>query len=348
MSETTNASTEKSPFDASFGSSEEATNAFMSQWKSAEKPEENETKDDAKPVDEVRAAEEAPDQEEVKEEKTDLQEEDSDQYEYVTVEVDEDGNETIVDEETPKAIIAEDNMITKVKVGNDELEVSVKDLKRLHGQEKSLTIKSQEVATQRKALEDKSLQYEASLQKLMEKAQERYKPYAEVDMLVAAKTMSDDDFMQLRRESQMAKEDLDFFTQEAYNYAQNVKNEYQKRLQEEASKRIKVLQERVPDWSQNLYNDVRSYAINQGLTAEVVDTIVEPTAIEMMIKAMRYDQGKKVATQKRVVRKQKRVLKSGTSNPTTAKRRQNEAMERLHKTGSTDDATNAFLSKWQK
>lgn len=347
MSETTTASTEKSPFDASFGSSEEATNAFMSQWESAEKPEENETKDDAKPVDEVRAAEEAPDQEEVKE-NSDLQEENSEEYEYVTVEIDEDGNETIVDDEAPKAAIADDDMITKVKVGDNELEVSVKDLKRLHGQEKSLTIKSQEVAAQRKALEDKSLQYEASLQKLMEKAQERYKPYAEVDMLVAAKTMSDDDFMQLRRESQMAKEDLDFFTQEASKYAQNVKNEYQKRLQEEASKTIKILQERVPDWSQNLYNDVRSYAINQGLTAEVVDTIVEPTAIEMMIKAMRYDQGKKVATQKRVVRKQKRVLKSGTSNPTTAKKRQSEAMERLHKTGSTDDATNAFLSKWQK
>jgi hypothetical protein len=347
MSETTTASTEKSPFDASFGSSEEATNAFMSQWESAEKPEENETKDDAKPVDEVRAAEEAPDQEEV-EENSDLQEENSEEYEYVTVEIDEDGNETIVDDEAPKAAIADDDMITKVKVGDDELEVSVKDLKRLHGQEKSLTIKSQEVAAQRKALEDKSLQYEASLQRLMEKAQERYKPYAEVDMLVAAKTMSDDDFMQLRRESQMAKEDLDFFTQEASKYAQNVKNEYQKRLQEEASKTIKILQERVPDWSQNLYNDVRSYAINQGLTAEVVDTIVEPTAIEMMIKAMRYDQGKKVATQKRVVRKQKRVLKSGTSNPTTAKKRQSEAMERLHRTGSTDDATNAFLSKWQK
>ena len=170
----------------------------MSQWESAEKPEEDETKGDAKPVDEVRAAEEAPEQAEVQEE-TDLQEKESEDYEYVTVEVDEDGNETIVDEPTTTSLIADDDMITKVKVGEDELEVSVKDLKRLHGQEKSLTIKSQEVATQRKALEDKSLQYEASLQKLMEKAQERYKPYAEVDMLVAAKTMSDDDFMQLRR-----------------------------------------------------------------------------------------------------------------------------------------------------
>jgi len=347
MSETTNASTEKSPFDASFGSSEEAENAFMSQWESAEKPEEDETKGDAKPVDEVRAAEEAPEQVEVKDE-TNLQEKDSEDYEYVTVEVDEDGNETIVDEPTATSLIADDDMITKVKVGEDELEVSVKDLKRLHGQEKSLTIKSQEVATQRKALEDKSLQYEASLQKLMEKAQERYKPYAEVDMLVAAKTMSDDDFMQLRRESQMAKEDLDFFTQEASQYATQIKNDYQKRLQEEASKSIKVLKERVPDWSQNLYNDVRSYAINQGLQAEVVDTIVEPTAIEMMIKAMKYDQGKKVATQKRVVRKQKRVLKSGTSNPTTSKKRQGDAMDKLFKSGSTDDATNAFLSKWQK
>jgi hypothetical protein len=239
-------------------------------------------------------------------------------------------------------------MITKVKVGEKEIEASVKDLKRLYGQEKALTQKSQEVASQRKAIEDQALQYEASLTKLMERAQERYKPYAEVDMLMAAKTMNDDDFMQLRKEAQSAQEDLSFFTQEAQQYATQVKEQQQSQQKEKALEAVKVLQDTVPDWSPELYGNMRQYAITQGLTADVVDQIVEPAAIQLMIKAMRYDQGKTVSTQKKV-RRQKRVLKSGTSNTTaTSKQRQTTAMANLAKSGSHDDAAAAFMSRWQQ
>lgn len=341
MSETTQASAETP--EASYGSSEEAQNAFMSQWESAEKPDEPEVKGDAETADEVRAAEEVPDQEPQQTE-TDLH--DDDEYEYVTVEVDEDGTETVIEDAKPS--LANDEMITKVKVGDKEIEASVKDLKRLYGQEKALTQKSQEVASQRKAIEDQALQYEASLTKLMERAQERYKPYAEVDMLMAAKTMNDDDFMQLRKEAQSAQEDLAFFTQEAQQYATQVKEQQQAEQKEKAIAAVKVLQETVPDWSPELYGNMRQYAVSQGLSAEVVDQIVEPAAIQLMIKAMRYDQGKTVSTQKKV-RRQKRVLKSGTSNTTaTQKQRQNTAMANLVKSGSHDDAAAAFMSRWQQ
>src|SRR5574337_877989 len=69
----------------------------------------------------------------------------------------EEGQETEEDgeDEDPEASKAKkdagDDVIVKIKVGDKEHEVPVKDLKRLYGQEASLTRKSQEVAAQRKA-----------------------------------------------------------------------------------------------------------------------------------------------------------------------------------------------------
>ena len=343
MSETTQASAE-SP---ALGSSEEAVNAFMSQWQSAEKPDEPEAKGDTEPA-EVRAAEEVPVQETIEETEIDLPADQADEeYEYVTVEVDEDGNERVIEDAAP-AQVADDEMSTRVKVGNEEFEVPVKDLKRLYGQEKALTQKSQEVATQRKALEDRALQYEAALTKLMERAQERFKPYAEVDMLLAAKTMDDQDFMNLRREAEAASQDVRFLSEEMDKYANEVKQAQQAQLQEQAKAAVKVLQDTVPDWSPDLYNEMRAYATKSGLPADVVDNIVEPAAIHMMIKAMRYDQGVKTAQTKRTKRV-KRVLKSGAaSSSATTKQRQTQSLDRLQKTGTTDDAAAAFMARWQR
>ena len=53
---------------------------------------------------------------------------------------------------------------------------------------------------------------------MLEKARERYKPYSEVDMLVASKSMDTDDFAQLRKEAQQAADDVKFLEQEADAY----------------------------------------------------------------------------------------------------------------------------------
>src|SRR5262249_47659052 len=70
----------------------------------------------------------------------------------------EEGAEEGETEKAPKRKYAEEDAYAKVKVGDQELEVSVKDLKRLHGQEAALTRRSQEVAAERKATQDKALQ----------------------------------------------------------------------------------------------------------------------------------------------------------------------------------------------
>ena len=83
-------------------------------------------------------------------------------------------------------------------------------MKRLYGQEASLTIKSQEVAAQRKEAEDNIGKTDAILQRMVQKAEERYQPYSEVDMILASNNLDDADFTQLRKEAQYAHNDLKF------------------------------------------------------------------------------------------------------------------------------------------
>ena len=97
--------------------------------------------------------------------------------------------------------LTDETLIDILVDGETKLE-SIKDLKRLYGQEASLTRKSQEVAAQRKAAEDNIGKTDAILQRMVQKAEERYKPYSEVDMILASKNLDDADFAQLRKEAQ--------------------------------------------------------------------------------------------------------------------------------------------------
>ena len=96
---------------------------------------------------------------------------------------------------------------SKSQVDGETQQVSLKSLKRLHGQEASLTRKSQEVAAKRKEAEEALGKADISYRKLLERAESRMKPYAEVDMLVASRQMSSEDFAAFRKEAKAAEDD---------------------------------------------------------------------------------------------------------------------------------------------
>ena len=87
--------------------------------------------------------------------------------------------------------------LVEVKVGDETNQVSVKELTRLYGQEKSLTQKSQQLASQKKKVEEDGLKYASALETLVKRAEDRWKPYSEVDFLVASKKMDANDFNSL-------------------------------------------------------------------------------------------------------------------------------------------------------
>lgn len=263
-----------------------------------------------------------------------------------------DEEEETEEEEAEEAHLLSEEDLVPVTVDGETHQVPAKKLARLYGQEASLTRKSQELATQRKAAEEAVGKTNAVLQHMLEKAEKAFKPYADVDMLVASKTMTDSDFTQLRKEAQQAEEQLKFLREEADTYYSSMRSEQDKLLQEQAQTAVKVLQEEVPEWSNELYNDIRSYAVAQGLPEEQVNMIVDPNSIMIINKARLYDQGKRVATVKRKKASTKKVMRSQKAPPSSKQLKAEKLAKsraKLHQRGSDiDDIADALMARWEE
>ena len=276
-------------------------------------------------------------------------EEDPDTSEYDTEEEDE-PKENEEDDETE--VLLSDDTLVEIQVDGEVQQASLADLKRLHGQEASLTRKSEEAAGKA----------HLSYQKLLERAEARMKPYAEVDMLVASRQMSTEDFAAFRREAQEAEKDLKFLKEEANAFYQDAQAQQQKQVQQAATECIKVLKNDLPDWGDELYNSIRTYAVSQGLPQEQVDQYVDPQVIKILNKARLYDQTKATAQTKKAKAKvikakntTRRVLKTTKAPKTDADRnaqRQRKAQDKLRRnpsrTGDLDDIADALLSRWER
>ncbi|AYJ85540.1 hypothetical protein D3Y57_05525 [Sphingomonas paeninsulae] len=247
----------------------------------------------------------------------------------------------------PKALEATDDHTVKVTIDGEDRTVKVKDLKRLFGQEASLTRKSQEVAQARTAAEDAGAKFTAASGKLLAKAQERYAPYAQVDWQIAQKTLDNAEFVALRTEALAAYEDVQFLTTETEAVAKVVSAEETVARQAAVTESIAVLTKDIPGWDSELYDKIRKYAVAGGLNPKAVDSIIDPNVIKFINKSMLYDAAKAKAVSKKTAVSPGRVLKpankaAGLIGKTSA----NKEMKALKNSGSTEDAANAFLAGW--
>jgi hypothetical protein len=268
---------------------------------------------------------------------------------------DEDGEDR--EEEEPKArtYVEDDNVFTKVKVGDEEEEVAIKDLKRLYGQEKALTQKSQAVADLRKKLDTQGATYLAQTNALLERAKERLKPYQQLDFLALSRdqNISNEELTALRQEAQKAAEDVVFLTTEANNFMAAVQQQRHSTIVETAKASIAELSDPktgIKGFNEKMYDDIRSFAGKLGAPAEVVNNLVDAWAIRLIHKAMQFEKGAQAARSKtKVVNKgPKRVVKttsSPSSNPGVQQTKAKQAMKTLRKTGTVDAAANAFLAR---
>jgi hypothetical protein len=329
---------------------DDAAGIFLSRWSeedpalSASQTPENE--DVTEQHDEVEQDESGDDRTEVEGTETDPDNEESDEHE----ETDGDEGETTESKPTKeKGKVLDDDHVTKITVDGEELQVSVKDLKRLYGQEAALTKKSQQVATQRKEVEEANQRAAAQLDRLQKKAAARWEPYSKVDMLVAAKQLDNEQFAALRAEAQAAYDDYRFITQEVDQFVKAANEQRSKMIKEKAEATAKALVEKIPGWNNQVYEDVRNYAVASGMPREIADSIVEASALEMTYKAMMYDKAKAVTT-KRVNKTPTKVLQS--TKTASTKDTKVDAAAKARKAhaaaGTTDSAAEMFLARWSK
>jgi hypothetical protein len=324
---------------------DDAADQFLSRW-SEEDP--ADTQASEAPEDEDLADEV---DEPVEQEEADEGSEDADDTDADPQDEDEGGDDEADegdDEDKPKkGKVLDDDAVVKLKVDDDELEVSVKDLKRLYGQEAALTKKSQAVAEQRKATEEANQRAAAQLDRLHQKAMARWEPYSKIDMLVASKQLDADSFAALRAEAQAAHDEVRFITQEVDQFVAHSNDQRQKQMKAAATESVEYLTKEVPGWNPKTYEDVRQYAVSKGMPEHIVNGVVDKFALEMMYKAMQFDKAKQIVT-KKVNKTPAKVLKT-TKAVTTASNKvdkSSKAKQRLQRSGSTDDAADLFLSRW--
>lgn len=329
----------------------DAEQAFLDRWTDEDSPEETSEKPEVKSESEP---EETQEQDEESSEETEASDEDETDPEEETDEETEDdetedeSEEGTKDEEKSEAKkTLDDDAEVEVKVNDEVKKVSVKELKRLWGQEAALTRKSQEVAAKRKEVEVTEQKLAASLEKLYQKAAAKWEPYSKIDMLVASKQLDADQFAALRQEAQAAYEEFRFISEEADQFVKQAETARQEQLKVAAQEAVKVLKESIPNWNHSLYDSIREYAIGMGMDAQVVNNLVDPVAIQIIHKARLFDESKKVATKKKVIAPKKVVKSTNSASVKDFKPDNKSALLAKARGGDIDDVADVFLSRWQ-
>tara|TARA_B110000259_G_scaffold12432_1_gene13277 strand:- start:1815 stop:2876 length:1062 start_codon:yes stop_codon:yes gene_type:complete len=336
---------------------DEAAEAILGRWDDGESLSEPDDKDlPSEDLSETEVDEDELDDEDVDEDSDeDLEDPDGDETE--DNDEDDDEAEEDDDDEDKEPLTASDDQVVDIAVNGETKKVSVKDLKRLYGQESSLTKKSQELATQRKVAQDELTRTQLSYQKLLERAEERYKPYTDIDMLVASRQMDPETFAQFRQDARQAEDDLKFLKEESGSLMSNMQQQNQASVQAAAQECITVLKDSLPDWGDELYSNIRQYAVQSGLPQEQVDQYTDPSVIMLLNKARLYDQSKLSAKTKKEAAKvtkskgrKTKVLSSKKSPPSEksklSQRKQN-AMSGLSSAKDLDDIAEALMSRWE-
>lgn len=268
--------------------------------------------------------------------------------------------------EEPTYTYADDSHHVSVRVGDEEHTVSVKDLKRLWGQESSITKKGQELATQRAAYEAEVAVTTAAQNHLLDNARKRFEPYAKLDFLALSRDnrVSTEQFQALRAEATARHEEVQFLEQQARSYAEGLQVKAREAAVAEAKASVAALTDpksahHIEGWNQGVYDELRQYAVSRGIPEQIVNGVTNAAVIKMFHTAMQAEKGASLKAVKTVkVGTQVKKIMKNTSAPASAVKQsvgdktkfgdRNKAMSNLKRSGSMADAENAFFASFRE
>ena len=304
----------------STGTINEAQNAFLGLMDASEAPEEGQ-------------AEEQPEQE----------------NEQVEAQQDEQG-----DDGSEESVSDQDEQRFQVKVGGEDKELTLTELKSLAQQGADYTKKTQQVAEQRKAVEAE--------QKAIEEAKYMRDAYAErlqameqllnaqqpVEDLESLKESDPIGYAVRVAEMSQNKEKLYAIQAERQRIAEQQQAEQQQGMQQYLSEQAAKLSESLPEYSdpvkgEALRSDLRTFAKNLGFSDQELSAVRDARHVMALYKAMQYDklQQSKPQLNKRVSEPPK-TIKSGNSNTSVNTDQAKKTMAQLQKSGKVRDAASVF------
>lgn len=253
-------------------------------------------------------------------------------------------------EESEEPVVKKHKLTVKSEDGEDvELEVDEEELKRGYMMEKSYRHKTSQLAREREAVQAKVKEAtEAKLKEVDEKLQ-----LAEQAIWhTLAPEMQGIDWNKLAQENpaewaqkyqhvQNVNAKLAQIQQERKKLADAKQEETKVELKKKVDESVETLRTEIPGWSDDLYRKILGAGVTQGFKSDEVNAIIDPRAIKVLWKAMKYDdlQKAKPKVENRVQEKAPKVVKPGAGEkPDANANKWNDGMAKLQKSGRTEDA----------
>lgn len=199
-----------------------------------------------------------------------------------------DASDDAPEDKTPKAKIAEDDAEIVTTVDGKEVRATVKDVRRLLGQEAKLTQRSMQVADKDRSVDAQLDWLKGTLGPLAKAAEARWAEYKDANLYLAAQEMDRATFKVFQADYEQAKAD--------YGYVQGLQAKIAQgsaaRQQEAYNEAVKAVHAAVndaestvhiPGWSQELYGSLLNYAENElKLDPRAIDKGTDPVVFKLL------------------------------------------------------------------
>ncbi len=247
----------------------------------------------------------------------------------------------------------DDEREVTVKQGDQEHKVKLKDLKATFAEREAIQARAQEVTQAREQASHGHQRAHTALTEMLKRAEAAYAPYSQLNMFALMKDPSVDQatLTQLQADAQAAYANVQYLKTELDANLQAAQGNAQAAQREAAVSALKVLTDPktgIPGFGEQTWRDISDFAVKQGIPAQTIQALTDPAAIKIIHKAMLFDKQKAAADAaaakvKTAQAQPTRTMKANTGSRTTPAPKQ-DAMRALRRSGSIEDATEAFAA----
>ena len=258
------------------------------------------------------------------------------------LEYEDDGEEAELDEEAPEVDL--DSIV--ITVGDEQL--SVEDLKSGYLRQADYTKKTQALAEQRREVDQTKEQYASALAYMTQATRQGLAQFDGVDW----QTLQQQDpaqFQALSKQYQQAAQQVNAFETAQREFFAQAQQQVEAQQKLQAQQSVETLKTLVPEWSNEMYGELRQFAGNYGMTSEEFNRIADHRPILMMLDAMKFHKSREVARDKKAKPvTSTRKAKASNVNQTMAARQQKSAMDQLRKGRRVEDAAAVLQRDFEK
>jgi len=263
--------------------------------------------------------------------------------------------------EEPDEVESEETLYA-VTVNGEEQQVTLDELMSGYSRQSDYTRKTQDVAKERKQMEELQTQYVSE----MHQARAERQQYLEsLNQIIANSASNLDKFINIDWESIKENDPIEYVTRrEEYREAQEKvqlmqRDQYmaqQKSIEDERQMRTRALHEEsqklsevMPEWNEpekqrKIVSDIRSYGTSQGFTEEELNSLVDHRSLIVLMKAQKYDAMQNSDVKSKKLKNKPKVIRSGkgVTRNSSDKSKRTAQMKRLKQSGHIRDASALF------